>query len=287
MIPAAFGYVRATSLDQAIDLLNNDPDGSKLLAGGHTLIPTLKLRLASPSLLIDIGGITELKGIEIGDDSIRIGALTTHAELLASGPLHAALPIFREAADVIADPQVRNRGTIGGSLANADPAADWPAVMVALQAKLELAGPKGLRRVAAKEFFVDIFSTALTPGEVLAHINIPRPPPGTRMTYRKVRHPASGYAIVGVAAAVSLREDTVDGVSIGVTGAANCAFEGRAAADFLMRKAFSREHISEAARLLSEATDCLSDRYASTEYRANLVNVQTRRALLALSCWGR
>jgi hypothetical protein len=124
MIPAAFDYVCATSLDQAIDLLNNDPEGSKLLAGGHTLIPTLKLRLASPSLLIDIRGIARLKGIEIGDDSsIRIGALTTHAELLASEPLHKALPIFREAADVIADPQVRNRGTIGGSLANADPAA--------------------------------------------------------------------------------------------------------------------------------------------------------------------
>jgi aerobic carbon-monoxide dehydrogenase medium subunit len=284
MIPAAFDYVCATSLDQAIDLLNNDPEGSKLLAGGHTLIPTLKLRLASPSLLIDIRGIARLKGIEIGDDSsIRIGALTTHAELLASEPLHKALPIFREAADVIADPQVRNRGTIGGSLANADPAADWPAVMVALQAELELAGPKGLRRIAAKEFFVDIFSTALAPDEVLTHINIPRPPPGTRMTYRKVRHPASGYAIVGVAASVCLRNNVVDRVSIGITGAANRAFEGRVASDFLMGKAFSSEHISEAARLLSEATDCLSDRYASIEYRANLINVQVRRALLALS----
>jgi aerobic carbon-monoxide dehydrogenase medium subunit len=283
MIPAAFDYVRATSLDQAIDLLNVDPDANKLLAGGHTLIPTLKLRLASPSLLIDIRGIAELKGIEIGDDSIRIGALTTHAELLASEPLHKASSIFREAANVIADPQVRNRGTIGGSLTNADPAADWPAVMVALRAELELAGPKGSRRIAAKDFFVDIFSTALAPGEVLTHIDIPRPRPGNRMTYRKVRHPASGYAVVGVAAGVSLCEGIVDGVSIGITGAANCAFEGRAAADYLKGKAFSREHISEAARLLSEATECLSDRYASAEYRANLLNVETRRALLALS----
>jgi aerobic carbon-monoxide dehydrogenase medium subunit len=283
MIPAAFDYVRATSLDQAIDLLNSDPDASNLLAGGHTLIPTLKLRLASPSLLIDIRGIAELKGIEIGDDGIKIGALTTHAELLASEPLHNALPIFREAANVIADPQVRNRGTIGGSLANADPAADWPAVMVALRAELELVGPKGSRRIAAKDFFVDIFSTALAPSEVLTHIDIPRPRPGNRMTYRKVRHPASGYAVVGVAAGVSLRDEVVDGVSIGITGAANCAFEGRAAADYLIGKAFSREHISGAARLLSEATECLSDRYASAEYRANLLNVETRRALLALS----
>ena len=123
MIPASFDYVRASTLAQAIGLLQNDPDGSKLVAGGHTLIPTLKLRLASPALLIDIRGIDELKGIEVGDH-VRIGALTTHAELLASTPLREVLPIFHQAANLIADPQVRNRGTIGGSLANADPAAD-------------------------------------------------------------------------------------------------------------------------------------------------------------------
>ena len=154
MIPASFDYVRATSLAQAIGLLQKDPDGTKLVAGGHTLIPTLKLRLASPALLVDIGGINELKGIEVGD-RIRIGALTTHAELLASEPLRKVLPIFHQTADLIADPQVRNRGTIGGSLANADPAADWPAVVLALKAELELAGPTGRRRVATKDFFVD------------------------------------------------------------------------------------------------------------------------------------
>ena len=142
MIPASFDYVRATSLAQAIALLRKDPDGSKLVAGGHTLIPTLKLRLALPALLIDIRGIDELKGIEVAD-RIRIGALTTHAELLASESLREVLPIFHQAADQIADPQVRNRGTIGGSLANADPAADWPAIVVALKAELELAAPAG------------------------------------------------------------------------------------------------------------------------------------------------
>ena len=177
MIPASFDYVRASSLAEAIGLLQNDPDGSKLVAGGHTLIPTLKLRLASPALLIDIRGIDELKGIEVGD-RIRIGALTTHAELLASMPLQEVLPIFHQAADLIADPQVRNRGTIGGSLANADPAADWPAVVVALKGELELAGPAGRRRVAAKDFFVDIMTTALEPEEVLVAIHIPRPNPG-------------------------------------------------------------------------------------------------------------
>jgi carbon-monoxide dehydrogenase medium subunit len=152
MIPASFDYVRATSLSHAIGLLQNDPDGTRLLAGGHTLIPTLKLRLASPSLLIDIGGVDELRGIEIGGGRIRIGALTTHAELLASEELREVLPIFGQAANLIADPQVRNRGTIGGSLANADPAADWPAVVIALKAELEIAGPKGRRRVAATDF---------------------------------------------------------------------------------------------------------------------------------------
>jgi carbon-monoxide dehydrogenase medium subunit len=180
MIPASFDYVRATSLAHAIGLLEKDPDGTKLVAGGHTLIPTLKLRLASPALLIDIGGIDELKGIEIGD-SIKIGALTTHAVLLTSEPLREVLPIFHQTADLIADPQVRNRGTIGGSLANADPAADWPAVVVALKAELELAGPNGRRRVAAKDFFVDIMTTALEPDEVLVAIHIPRPGPARNL----------------------------------------------------------------------------------------------------------
>lgn len=282
MIPAAFDYVRASSLRHAIDLLNNDAEGSKLLAGGHTLIPTLKLRLASPSLLIDISRIAELKGIEISEDAIRIGALTTHAELLAE-QFPQTLAVFHEAATLIADPQVRNRGTIGGSLSNADPAADWPAVMIALRAEFEIAGPKGSRRVAAKDFFVDMFSTALAPGEVLTYVIIPLPTRGTRTTYRKVRHPASGYAVVGVAAAVSLQKGVADEISIGVTGAAKCAFEGRVASDFLAGTHLSRERIAEAARLLGESTECLSDNYASAEYRANLLSVQTRRALLLSS----
>ncbi|WP_315714211.1 MULTISPECIES: xanthine dehydrogenase family protein subunit M [unclassified Bradyrhizobium] len=283
MIPAAFNYVRAASLAQAIDLLREDPDGTKLLAGGHTLLPALKLRLASPELLIDIGGITELKGIEIGKAGVRIGALTRHADLLASETLFEELPIFRQAASLIADPQVRNRGTIGGSLANADPAADWPAVVVALKAEIEIAGANGHRRVAAQDFFVDIFSTVLEPDEVLTSIHIPRPTAGMRFIYRKIRHPASGFAVVGIAVGVRMRDGVVAEVSLGVTGAANHAFAGQAAADFLTGKTLSRENIDQAATLLSETTECLSDRYASAEYRANLIRTETRRALLALS----
>jgi aerobic carbon-monoxide dehydrogenase medium subunit len=283
MIPAAFDYVRASSLAQAIDLLRDDPDGAKLLAGGHTLLPALKLRLASPELLIDIGGIAELKGIEISEAGIRIGALTTHAELFASEQLHRTLPIFRQAAYLIADPQVRNRGTIGGSLANADPAADWPAVVVALQAEIEIAGANGLRRVAARDFFVDIFSTALRPDEILASIQIPLPTIGMRFLYRKIRHPASGFAVVGIAIGVRLHDGVVAAISIGVTGAANHAFAGQAAADFLTGKTLTRDNIDRAAKLLSETTECLSDRYASAEYRVNLMRIETRRTLLALS----
>jgi len=283
MIPAAFDYARAGSLAEVIDLLQRDPEGTRLVAGGHTLIPTLKLRLASPVLLVDIRGIAEMKGISIDDKTIRIGALTTHAELLASEALHALLPIFRQTANRIADPQVRNRGTIGGSLANADPAADWPAVVIALHAEFEIAGPKGARRVAARDFFVDIFSTVLEPSEVLAAVHLRRPTLGARFTYRKIRHPASGYAVVGVAAGMRVEAGVVAEMSIGVTGAAKHAFSGDAATQFLVAKPLSREAIEEAARLVSEATECLSDHYASAEYRASLVRTETRRALLALA----
>jgi carbon-monoxide dehydrogenase medium subunit len=283
MIPAAFDYIRASSLAEAIDLLQRDPETTKIVAGGHTLIPTLKLRLATPALLVDIRGVEELKGIRIDQKGIRIGALATHAELLASEALHKELPLFRQAATLIADPQVRNRGTIGGSLANADPAADWPAVTIALNADFEIAHVGGFRRVAARDFFVDIFTTALEPSEMLAGIHIPRPAAGTRFAYRKIRHPASGYAVVGVATAVRLQEDVVAEATIGVTGAAGHAFAGDAATKFLIGKRLSLEVIAEAARLLGETTECLSDRYASAEYRASLVATETKRALLSLA----
>jgi aerobic carbon-monoxide dehydrogenase medium subunit len=282
MIPASFDYVRASTLAQAIGLLQKDPDGSKLVAGGHTLIPTLKLRLASPALLIDIRGIDELKGIELGDH-VRIGALTTHAELLASTPLREVLPIFHQAANLIADPQVRNRGTIGGSLANADPAADWPAVVIALNGELELAGPAGRRRVAAKDFFVEIMTTLLGPGEVLVAIHIPRPDPGAQFRYRKIRHPASGYAVVGVALALNLHDGVVSESAIAITGATGHAFAAESAAAHLIGKPLSSDNIVRAASLASEQAECLADHYASADYRKHLVKTEVERALASLS----
>ena len=282
MIPAAFDYVRATSLDQAIALLKGDVDGNKVVAGGHTLIPTLKLRLAAPGTLIDIGRLDELRGIAIGD-TIRVGALTRHAELLASLELNAVLPIFRQAANVIADPQVRNRGTIGGSLANADPSADWPAVVIALGAELELAGPNGRRRVAAKDFFLDIFTTALEAGEIIVAIHIPRPKAGSQFRYRKVRHPASGYAVVGVAVAVRQHGDAVADASIGITGACSHAFLAEAAVRALIVNKLSPETIARATALVLQGRTCLSDQYASAEYRQHLAMTETTRALQSLS----
>jgi aerobic carbon-monoxide dehydrogenase medium subunit len=278
MIPAAFEYVRTASLSAAIDRLQNDPDGAKLVAGGHTLIPAMKLRLASPALLVDIRGVDELKGIEIGE-RIRIGALTTHAELLASDPLHQVLPIFREAAPMIADAQVRNRGTIGGSLANADPAADWPAVVIALNAEMEIAGPNGRRRVAAKDFFVDIMTTVLAPDEVLVALHIVRPEPNVRFRYRKIRHPASGYAVVGVAAALAVQDDLILTATIGVTGATARAFDADTATAFLTGKSLSSDNINRAASMVSENAECLSDHYASADYRRHLIKTQLVRVL--------
>ena len=285
MIPAAFRYVRAASLSEAIDWLQSDPDGAKLLAGGHTLIPAMKLRLTALALLVDIRGIDELKGIEIGE-RIRIGALTTHAELLASDPLHEVLPIFREAANMIADAQVRNRGTIGGSLANADPAADWPAVVIALNAELEMAGPNGRRRVAAKDFFVDIMTTALATDEVLVALHIARPEANVRFRYRKIRHPASGYAVVGVATALAEQDDLVLTATIGVTGATARAFGADIATAFLIGKSLSSDNIKRAASIVSENAECLSDHYASADYRRHLVRTQLARMLSSWSSFG-
>jgi carbon-monoxide dehydrogenase medium subunit len=278
MIPAPFEYVRAKSLAEAIGFLVETPEDAKLLAGGHTLIPAMKLRLASPGLVVDIRSIGELKGIEI-NDNIRIGALTTHAELLTSQPLHRILPIFREAATVIADPQVRNSGTIGGSLANADPAADWPAVILALDAELELAGPDGRRRVPASEFFLDIMTTALQIQEMLVAVHIPRPEKNLYSRYRKIRHPASGYAVVGVAVAIQLIGGLVARTNIGVTGAAAHAFTAHAASSSLIGKPLSEENIQQAASLASVELPCLMDHYASADYRKHLVKTQVARAL--------
>jgi carbon-monoxide dehydrogenase medium subunit len=281
MIPRAFDYVRATTVSDAIRLLSGKGDGATLLAGGHSLIPALKRRVASPSLLIDITSIEALQGIEVAD-TLRIGALCTHAQILASQPLHDLYPVFRQAANLIGDPQVRNRGTIGGSLANAEPSADWPAVVIAVGADTEIVGPAGSRYVPAKDFFLDAMTTALGPNEVLAGIHMPLPGAGVRSGYSKIHHPASGSAVVGVAVMAGIDGESITQATIGITGAARCAFEAIEAGAYLVGKAPSPEVFAQAASLISMQAGYLEDAYASAEYRAHLLRTETRRLLESL-----
>ena len=280
MIPASFEYIRADSVSAAIEFLVKNPD-AKLVAGGHRLLPMLKLRLAQPSLLIDISRVAEMKGIEV-TGSIRLGALCTHRQILASDTLNDILPVLRATADLIADPLVRNRGTIGGALANADPSADWPAVVIALGGELELVGPRGSRRMLARDFFLGLMTTALAADEILTAVHIPRPGPSDKSAYRKVRHPASGYAVVGVAARVAVDQGRITAATIGITGAASAPFESLATGAYLVGQSVSSETIAQAASFAARDVDYLADNYASENYRRHLVMTETKRLLTGL-----
>jgi carbon-monoxide dehydrogenase medium subunit len=280
MIPASFEYIRADSVSAAIGFLAKNPD-AKLVAGGHSLIPMLKLRLAQPSLLIDISRVAEMKGIEV-TGSIRLGALCTHQQIFASEALNDILPVMRATADLIADPLVRNRGTIGGAVANADPSAEWPAVVIALGGELELVSPRGSRRMPAREFFLGLMTTALAADEILTAIHIPLPGPLDKSAYRKIRHPASGYAVVGVAARVALDQGRIAAATIGITGAASAPFESPAAGAHLVGPSVSSETISQAASMAAQDVDYLADSYASENYRRHLVVTETKRLLIGL-----
>ncbi len=278
MIPYPIDYVRATSVQHALDLLAGDPE-ARLLAGGHSLIPMMKLRLARPSKLIDIGRLPELHGIEIQTDHIAIGAASTHARLADDARIATLLPIIPEAASVLADPTVRNRGTIGGSLVNADPSADWPAIMLALDATLEVAGPGGLRQIAAEDFFVGFMSSALNEGEILARIRIPLPGPAVG-AYRKFRHPASGYAVAGAAVALQCKAGRCTGGRIGITGVAETPFRARAAEALLGRgMAGSWSEVAQVVDAAFADVTPLEDHFADGAYRVQLGKVMLRRAL--------
>lgn len=281
MIPGEFDYVKAGSVQEALSLLQQHGDDAKVLAGGHSLIPLLKLRLANPAVLVDISGISELKGIRTGGDKITIGALTTHGDLEADNSLKGNFPILHEAATVIGDPMVRNRGTFGGSLAHADPAGDWPAVALALGATMHIVGPDGERTVAADDFFIDILTSDVQPGELLTAIDLPVPSGKVGMSYQKFSHPASGYAVVGVAALV-----TLDGAGncasarVAVTGAGAKAVRLTAVEEALVGKALTEENVAAATADVGGDIDYLGDIYASEEYRAHLVKVFAKRAVL-------
>src|SRR5436190_8006964 len=224
MIPTPFDYQAPSSLEEAVSLLAKDPDGAKVLAGGHSLIPAMKLRLAQPQLLIDIARIKSLSYIREEGDRILIGATTTHYQIESSDLLKRICPLLPACAASIGDVQVRNKGTIGGSLAHSDPAGDWPAAVIALDAELVVAGKNGERTIKADDFFVDLLTTALEPGEILREIRVSKPHGRAGQAYVKMHHPASGFAVVGVAANLSLDGDGgCQLASVGITGVSSKA----------------------------------------------------------------
>lgn len=282
MIPETFEYTAPTTIAESIALLVAHGDDAKVLAGGHSLIPMMKLRLASPGVLVDIGRVPELRGIRAHGDGITIGATTTHAEIGASSELKARFPIMAEAAMVIGDPLVRHRGTFGGSLAHADPAGDWPAVALALDATIQVTGPNGARSIPAREFFLDLFTSALEPDELLTAVTLPYPSVSAGMAYEKFAHPASGYAVVGVAAVVSLDADGIcRDCRVGITGAGAKAMHADATEMMLLGERLTDERLRQASRQAAVGIALLSDLVASERYRAHLVAVFTERALRA------
>jgi carbon-monoxide dehydrogenase medium subunit len=280
MYPSQFDYFRPSSVQEAIGLLTENPD-AKILAGGHSLIPALKLRLAAPSALIDIGRIDGLNSIKVANGAATIGALATYRQLEESKELASAFPIIAQTANVVGDPAVRSRGTLGGSLAHADPAADFPATMLALNASVKAVGPNGERIIAADELFVDLFTTALDPDEVITEISIPAMPSGAGSSYQKHAHPASGYAVVGIAAVVGKDGGKVSSVRIGITGSGAKATRATASENILQGQALSDDLIARAAESAIDGIDMNSDIYASADYRAQLTKVLTKRALTA------
>lgn len=280
MIPNSFDYVAAKSLDEALALLSKHKDDAKVLAGGHSLIPAMKLRLATPQVLIDISRIKELSYIREDGGQIRIGATTTHYQIESSDVLRRVCPLLPEAATYLGDVQVRNKGTIGGSLAHADPGADWPAAVLALDAEIVAAGPKGERTIKADQFFTGMLSTALQPGEILREIRFNVPKGRVGQCYKKFRHPASGFAVVGVAVSVSLDgSGKCQSAGVGVTGLSPKPYSANAVEDNLKGNALDGKTLSSAAAHASDGVDANTDLFASGEYRRHLAEVYTRRAL--------
>jgi aerobic carbon-monoxide dehydrogenase medium subunit len=281
MIPQAVEYTRAGSVAEAIRLLSTNPD-AKILSGGHSLIPAMKLRLNSPSMVIDIARIAELRYITDRGNYIAIGAASTHFDVISHKHIQSRYAAMVQAGSMIGGPQVRNRGTIGGSIAHADPSADWPAVLLALDASIKIEGPNGTRKVSANDFFTGFFSTALEDGEIVTEIQIPEPAAGASSTYQKFVQPASRFAIVGCAAAVTMAGGIVTTAKIAFTGVSDAAFLDHAVAAAIVGKSATAENIASAANAACEADMHINeDHFASTTYRKHIAKVYAKRALTA------
>ena len=302
MYPARFEYSKAGSVAEAIQILQSDPE-AKIIAGGHSLLPLMKLRLARPSRVVDIGGIAELRGISVDGGSISIGALTTHQEVASSAEVRANCGILSEAAGGIGDPAVRNRGTIGGNASHADPASDYPTVLTALGASFNLQGPSGSRTVAADDFFTGPFETAVGANEVLTSVSVPVLAANQLAEYAKMAHPATSFAVVGAAAVVTLEGDAhghdhghdhdhghghghdhaprCTSARVAIGGLTPRPTRSPAVEAALAGQELNHESIASATALVSNdlGDDLLGDVYASADYRRNMAGVELKHAL--------
>ncbi len=282
MFPASFGYVAARSVAEALELMAKHGDDGKLLAGGHSLIPAMKLRLQSPRMLIDLGTVPGLRGVKEEAGQLVIGALTIHADVAASELVRKHLPGLSDAASVIGDLQVRNRGTIGGSVAHADPAADLPVILTALNASFVAQSPSGSRTLAVDDFFTDFYTTALNADEILTEIRVPIPPAATGTAYAKLPHPASGYVVVSAGALITRQASGSCAASrIAVGGLGSGPLRAVATELELQGKPLTPQIIAAAAAKAAEETDPVDDTYANADYKRHVAAVYARKAIEA------
>ena len=281
MIPAAFDYSAPASIDEAVSILRDRPGEAKLMSGGQSLLPMMKLRLAMPGLVVDLRRVRgELTYVRRDGDTLRIGAMTTHADVAASQLLRQDLPVLAETAAEIADVQVRNVGTIGGSIAHADPVADYPATLLALDAQASIIGPGGARTTSVADLLIDAFFTTLAEDEIITEISIPVAQGSTGAAYLKFANKASHFAIVGVAAVAGLdAQGRLSRIAVGITGAASRASRAQIVEDALRGQSPTPDAIAEAATHAADGLECLTDLHGSADYRANLCRVLTRRAI--------
>jgi carbon-monoxide dehydrogenase medium subunit len=279
VIPGSFDYHRPKNVDEAVGLLSSLGEEARVVAGGHSLIPMMKLRMAVPENLVDLQDIDALRGIEIGPDSVAIGALTTQHEIIDSEELAACCPILRETSLVIADPQVRYCGTLGGNVANGDPGNDMPAVMMALDASYHLAGPQGSREVAAREFYDAAYFTKLQDGEILTKVVFPRPAAGSGFAYEKQKRKIGDYATAAAAAIVTLEGGTCSAASISLTNLADTPLHAPDAGAALVGTGVDAEAIAKAADAAKAITAPASDGRGPAEFRTHLAGVMVRRAI--------
>jgi aerobic carbon-monoxide dehydrogenase medium subunit len=280
VIPSPFEYHAPTSLPDAIALLGRYGDEAKLLAGGHSLLPMMKLRFAQPAHLIDLGRIPDLRGIAQVGDEIHIGAMTTENQLIWSPLVAEKVPLLVEGARAIADPQVRYRGTIGGDISHGDPGNDHPALMLALGATFVLRGPSGERVVKAQDFFLGLYTTALDPGEVLTRIQVPIPPAGTGWAYEKLKRKIGDFATAASAVLLRLQGGKVASAGIALTNVGPKPLKATAAEDFLVGAPLDEARLAEAARLAMDICDPVADQRGDADYKRAMAGEMTRRALL-------